>query len=120
MPNTDNPQIDWQAFRFALDQLNRSVASLTDALEALYNTTDQPNAQVLMLDFGPAEQAPARALPSRADFPRQRAKWRFDEEQAIRSALTLGFDVAWIAQRLERTSKAVQRKIDHMRHEGKL
>jgi DNA-binding NarL/FixJ family response regulator len=50
--NPANPEINWPAFRHALDQLTRSVATMTDALEALYYVTDQPDAQVLTLDFG--------------------------------------------------------------------
>ncbi len=123
MPDTTYPPIDWKAFRFALDQLNRSVASLTDALEALYNTTDQPDAQVLTLEFGTTStivcvEPATRNLPSRDEYPRQRSPWSYDEEQALRSALLLGFDAEWIGHRLNRTAKAVQRKIDRMRAEG--
>jgi DNA-binding NarL/FixJ family response regulator len=141
MPDTTYPPIDWKAFRFALDQLNRSVASLTDALEALYNTTDQPDAQVLTLEFGSTTDTlhttletlrddanenltlhnrAKPACPSRDEFPNQRKPWTFDEEQAIRSALLLGFGQAWIAQRLGRTPKSIQEHIREMRKAGEL
>ena len=86
---------------------------------------DEAEAQVLTLDFGTTqttvEPEPAtRNLPSRDDFPRQRSPWSYDEEQALRSALLLGFDADWIGHRLNRTGKAVQRKIDRMRTEGTL
>ena len=125
MPRTDHPTYHWPTQRHYLQEALKHLSAFTDNMQTFLELGDEAEAQVLTLDFGTTsavveEDAPARTLPSREDFPRQRSKWRFDEEQAIRSALMLGFDAAWIAQRLERTTKAVQRKIDHMRQAGAL
>jgi hypothetical protein len=105
----------------------KHLSAFTDNLQTFLELSDEAHmqAQVLTLDFGTTstivcEDAPSRTLPSREDFPRQRSPWSYDEEQALRSALLLGFDVEWIGQRLNRTGKAVQRKIDRMRTEGTL
>jgi hypothetical protein len=114
----------------------KHLSAFTDNLQTFLELSDEAHmqAQVLTLDFGTSSvvavmddlRAEAiaetnmakRELPSREDFPRQRSPWSYDEEQALRSALLLGFDVDWIGLRLNRTSKAVQRKIDRMRAEG--
>jgi hypothetical protein len=114
----------------------KHLAAFTDNLQTFLEMGDEAEAQVLTLDFGTSSVVAAmddlraeaiaetnmakRELPSRDEFPRQRSPWSYDEEQALRSALLLGFDADWIGQRLNRTGKAVQRKIDRMRSEGTL
>lgn len=136
MPRSDHPTYHWPTQRHYLTEALKHLSAFTDNLQTFLELSDEyyAEAQVLTLDFGTSSVIAAmddlraeaiaetnmakRELPSREDFPRQRSPWTYDEEQALRSALLLGFGVDWIGQRLNRTAKAVQRKIDRMRAEG--
>jgi len=125
MPRTNHSSANWPTQRHYLQEALKHLAAFTDNMQTFLEIGDEAEAQVLTLDFGTTqttvEPEPAtRNLPSRDDFPRQRSPWSYDEEQALRSALLLGFDADWIGHRLNRTGKAVQRKIDRMRTEGTL
>jgi len=143
MPRTDHDSHNWPSQRHYLTEALKHLSAFTDNLQTFLELSDaaEADAQVLTLDFGTtsdtlhtvmdslrddanAETSLAKRakpeLPSRDDFPRQRSPWSYDEEQAVRSALILGFDADWIGLRLDRTTKAVQRKIDRMRQEGTL
>ena len=125
MPRTNHPAASWPSQRHYLQEALKHLAAFTDNMQTFLEIGDEAEAQVLMLDFGttPTTVEPepvTRNLPSRDDYPRQRSPWSYDEEQALRSALLLGFDADWIGHRLNRTGKAVQRKIDRMRTEGTL
>jgi hypothetical protein len=97
---------------------------------------NEAEAQVLTLDFGTSSviccmdelraepiaetDMAKRELPSRDEVPNVRRQWTFDEQQAIRSALLLGFDSTWLANHLGRTRKGVEHKIDQLRKAGEL
>jgi hypothetical protein len=146
MPRSDHPSYNWPNQRHYLQAALKHLAAFTDNMQTFLELGDEAEAQVLTLDFGTTSTTSAaetlhetleclrddandktslakRAKPtvtSREQFPRQRSVWSFDEIQAIRSALLLGFDYEWIAARLGRTRKAVADKTQRLRLAGEL
>jgi hypothetical protein len=146
MPRSDHPSYNWPNQRHYLQAALKHLAAFTDNMQTFLEMGDEAEAQVLTLDFGTTSTVAEsetlhtvmdvlredanentslakRAKPtvtSRQEFPRQRSVWSFDEIQAIRSALLLGFDYEWIAARLGRTRKAVADKTQRLRQAGEL
>jgi hypothetical protein len=134
-----NHPTNWPSQRHHLTQALKHLSKFTDNLQTFLELSDEAEAQVLTLDFGTSsviavmDELRAEAIadtnmanrakpsvPSRAEYPNQRKPWTFDDEQAVRSALMLGFDKHWIAERLGRNTRAVQERIEVMRKAGQL
>lgn len=146
MPRTDHPSHNWPSQRHYLTEALKHLSAFTDNLQTFLELADEAehaaaDAQLLTLDFGTTSDTlhtvmdslrddanensslAKRAkpeLPPRDLFPNQRKPWTFNEEQAIRSALVLGFGQKWLAERLGRTHKSVQEHIREMRKAGEL
>jgi hypothetical protein len=143
---TDHNRPSWPSQRHYLTEALKHLSAFTDNLQTFLELADEAEhaaveAQVLTLDFGTTSDTlhtvmdslrddanenptlgkrPKRQKPSREVHPNQRKPWTFDEEQAIRSALLLGFDRAWIAHHLGRNERAVQDRMELMRKAGEL
>ena len=136
MPRSDHPAYNWPTQRHYLTEALKHLQAFTDNMATFLELGNEAEAQVLTLDFGTSsviacmddlrDEAIAetnmakRELPSRDEVPNVRRQWTFNEQQAIRSALLLGFDSTWLATHLGRTRKGVEHKIDQMRKAGDL
>jgi hypothetical protein len=136
MPRSNHPAYNWPTQRHYLDQALKHLSAFTDNMQTFLELNDEAEAQVLTLDFGTSSviacmddlraeplaetNMAKRELPSRHEVPNVRRQWTFEEQQAIRSALMLGFDSTWLANHLGRTRKGVEHKIDQLRKAGEL
>jgi hypothetical protein len=150
MPRSNLAKDNWPHFRHLLDQLLENLYNQTEIVRSMLEEGDHadyldvvadvntvcrpmvlefgtttpsilhPSMQTLRDDANEKTTMAKRELPSRDEVPNVRRQWTFDEQQAIRSALMLGFDSTWLATHLGRTRKGVEHKIDQMRKAGEL
>ena len=123
MPRSDHPSHSWQAQRHylmaAIDNL-RTFLEITDEVEEL----DQPLTLVLddTIKSGTGREGDChhRSPSPRDEFPNTRRFWTFEEDNLLLSGFKLGMPSTQIAQALERTPDAVERRRRTLKHQGVL
>jgi len=136
MPNTIDPPDNWTHFRHLLEQLLENVAvqaeiikslleegSMADHLDFVREINDT-HRNVLPLDFGTTsntvEQPPlakerTRSVAPIEKYPNRQRPWEEDDLKLLESALAWNLPYEQIAERLGRTTHAVQQQVSLIR-----